>query len=146
MRMRVSATILFLLFPLGANAVDVSVDLGVDVLHKAGMGVYGVTFEDNKHSFSAMWFHRNTTLGLQRIFERKKWRLGLGAVYVQNTDGQVGTNWNFLLSASYRIKDQPFTPTFRHISHGRFLGIEKSKPNGGLNFLLLQTTIAGSGE
>lgn len=61
----------------------------------------------------------------------KKLDLGLGVVYLQNTDGYNGSNTNFSLKFGYRFTDR-ISLSWRHWSNAG-----TSKPNYGRDMLVL---------
>lgn len=124
--MKLASGILLFLLSLPASALEFG--LYSDLLHREGM----VAASIRQGPVIAMTWEGNSAVGLVSEHKRGGWNLFLGGTFVKDTDDQVGTHLNFLLGAAY----SPFA--YWHISHGRFLGIEKDKPNDGLNFLGLR--------
>lgn len=73
-------------------------------------------------------------VGVDHQWRFNDWNLGLGVVKLSDTTRLNGTEWNFDLSAQYKLGGGAFIE-FRHYSHGSMLGISKNESNRGWNFL-----------
>ncbi|MHB8623070.1 MAG: hypothetical protein ACYC9J_07680 [Sulfuricaulis sp.] len=73
--------------------------------------------------------------GMDHVWTNEKWRYGIGAVWIDNENEVNGTRWNFDLSLAYDLSNRMFIE-FLHFSHAsKVLGIERSRPNEGWNFI-----------
>jgi len=113
---------------------DLRVGAGLDVIHKRGAFVATVTYQPV--SFYA-WDNDNFGVGLTYRFGGPKgWSFGAGGIAVYRTDGDIGTQLNFLGRLSYC--GEKLCASFAHISHGKIFGFDKGSANSGLNFLYLE--------
>jgi hypothetical protein len=75
------------------------------------------------------------TAGMDHVWTRKKWRYGIGAVWIDNDNEINGTRWNFDLSLAYDLSDRIYVE-YLHFSHGsKVLGIKRDIPNLGWNLI-----------
>lgn len=129
--------ILLLWASLAFGQQEIRVGAGVDVVHKPGMGV-GVV---KVGPVDTLVWDKNFGIGATYdLGGPVGWQAGLGGIYTQRTDEDVGTRANFLLRGSYCLKRWGCFSA-RHISHGALLGIEKDKANSGLNFITWEASL-----
>ncbi len=81
------------------------------------------------------------TVGMDHVWTYRKWRYGIGAVWIDNDNVINGTRWNFDLALAYNFSDRFFVE-FLHFSHAsKVLGIKKDLPNSGWDFIGLGLTL-----
>jgi len=76
----------------------------------------------------------NKFAGVDYVWTYSKWRAGLGAVWIDETNDLNGTHWDFDISLGYDLWNRSFVE-YRHHSHGRKLGISKDASNDGWNLV-----------
>ena len=126
------------------------VAVGADYSNFAPMGVVsletGIWPDHKKFGYQAyveyadpscddsMW-----TLGGEATWRYKRLYFGFGLALSDERlcDGRAGTKWNFSLSAGFRISKH-VDIQWRHRSHGDDFGIDKDKPNEGVNLFQLR--------
>ncbi len=114
--------VMFFSIPIYANS---SVSFTVDVSH----------FKGDSAIFIDTGPFIVSTLGLgaeKTVYKKNHLSLGIGAIYLYQTNQKTGTNWNITTTLRYR------SIIYRHISHGSLFGIEPNKANAGYNFVGLE--------
>ncbi len=76
----------------------------------------------------------NKFAGVDYVWTYSKWRPGLGAVWIDQTNDLNGTHWDFDLSLGYDLSSRVFVE-YRHHSHGKNLGIRRHASNHGWNLI-----------
>lgn len=115
-----------------AEVGDVRVGYGTEVLHRKDINQYFIVDVD---PIRVMAWKNNYAIGAVDPWG-ENFKFGIGIVQVHETEKNLGTNLNFLLEGGYCWKR--VCAMIEHISHGALLGIEKDKPNAGLNFFTLK--------
>jgi hypothetical protein len=76
----------------------------------------------------------NYLLGAGYVLTKSKWRLGIGAVWIDEENDVNGTRWNVDVSRAYDISKRMFFE-YQHYSHGAIVGLKKDESNGGWNLI-----------
>lgn len=104
-------------------------------------GAWGVRVGFWTHDLHLQTGAPHLLAGMDRVWTDKKWRYGIGAIWIDNDNEVNGTRWNFDLALAYDLSNRIFVE-FLHVSHGsKVLGIEKELPNAGWNFIGLGLTL-----
>lgn len=115
---------------------DLRVGAGADILHEQGLAMASVSL----YPATVMAWHDNYAVALAWPFgKRKGWNGNVGLLYLDHKMRGLGTNLNLVAQISYC--GGRFCLSGAHISHAAGIGIEKDKPNSGLNFVFLEVRL-----
>lgn len=143
--MRLLAALFLLVFSQPAHS-EFQLSLGSDIRHAPGLSSWSIRYGERwgfragaiimpeTKSRGAKVTESVWVVGLDHQWRFTDWNFGLGAVKISDTTKLNGTEWNFDLSAQYKLGGGAFLE-FRHYSHGSMFGIAADKSNRGWNFL-----------
>ncbi|HET7766302.1 MAG TPA: hypothetical protein VFK92_14540 [Burkholderiales bacterium] len=118
------------------------VSLGLDVYRAAGAMVATARYGGAWNVKASAWVRDvhvqpeapNYLLGAGYVVTKSRWRLGIGAVWIDQENDVNGTRWNFDVSVAYDVSSRVFFE-YQHYSHGAVVGLQKDTSNGGWNLL-----------
>lgn len=124
--------LLLALFAYQAFSAEARVGVGADVVHNLGE-IVGVAKVGHVHF---MAWESNAAIGVTNDIGVGPWQAGVGLAYAGHTNEELGTRTNFLLYGT-RCWGR-LCLGLRHLSHGKFLGIEPHRDNDGINLVTFE--------
>ena len=127
-------------YALDETRADLRLSVSEDFVHARGAMVVSARYGGSWGARLGVWAREsnvepsaaNFFAGIDRVWTYSRWRAGLGAVWIDKVNDLNGTHWDFDFSLGYDLSSRVFVE-YRHLSHGRKLGISKDASNDGWN-------------